>query len=178
MGYTGSKYNPRLTASEVSKLVKQEIQAKYPQAEVSVSKNRYSGGWSLNVEIKDCGFNPYEPDYDGWDSKWFEKHPDSKSFLNTKAQTLIEACKAIIAAYNYNHSDAMSDYFDVGFYSSVALIGWSHILLYLKESTNADYLKRNYPEYINWVNKRLEAKAKHPSWKTYLLKLNEPLQKI
>jgi len=99
LGATGINYNPRLTSSDISKLVKQEIQAKYPEAELSVSKNKYSGGWTLNVEIKDCGFNPYEPDYTGWDASWFEKHPDSKSFLNTKAQVLIESCKAIIQMY-------------------------------------------------------------------------------
>ncbi|MEA5402609.1 hypothetical protein VB776_06770 [Arcicella sp. DC2W] len=180
MGYTGSNYNGKLTALEISKLVKNDILKEYPDIDISVNKKSFSGVWSLKVEIKDCGFKPFKPDYNGWDSFWYQEHPN-ESYFNKKAEDLLNTCKNIVESYNYDNSDTMTDYFDVFFYSSVKFDLDTHILLYLKESSWAETLIRNNSELVKWANNRLEknkTKEKIPKWKTALLKFENKLKTL
>lgn len=60
---TGAKYDSSLSRKEISKLVKTEILEKFPNINVSVKIESYTGGGSVNVVLKDIGFKPFTPLY-------------------------------------------------------------------------------------------------------------------
>ena len=117
----GPKYEAGMDIKDIAKLVRKEIKAAIPGFKFSVSIKRFSGGRSLDAYLVDVpdGFSFWEanPDYFpggfGWNA--------SKIRYSEALREINEKVKEIIAAYNYDGSEIMVDYFDVNFYSSVGV---------------------------------------------------------
>jgi|SRR6185437_2116435 len=92
----GAKYEQtkNMDIAEIAKLIRQDIKQKHPAAaKSSVRIERFSNGRSIDVVVK--GINAIH------------------------AEQVKQDVEDIVAAYNFDDSDAMSDYFHVRFYSSV-----------------------------------------------------------
>lgn len=117
----GSKYEAvqELDIKEIAKLVRADIAAAQkdgdltPDAKFSVKISRFSGGQSMTVEasypysVRVSDVREAEQRDAGFIYPWMPRHVVANK----------EACEAIMAAYNYDNCDAMSDYFDVNFYA-------------------------------------------------------------
>jgi hypothetical protein len=122
----GSKYRETqgLDVAEIAKLVRKDIKAAQKRGDLpkamkaSVRIERYSGGQSLDVEIKsgvsgvlnkaridDNARNPYGQPV----------HP----ILSDYGKALLDTIKALVGAYNFDNSDLQTDYHYVRFFSHI-----------------------------------------------------------
>lgn len=120
-GYTGSLYDRSKTITEVAKDVRGDIKKAQlsgylpPDLTYSVTTQRFSGGSSMRVCVRGLQ-----------DHQIFDQREDPRSGFahrvhSPEADELRRRVGGIIASRNYDRSDTMTDYFDVGFYSSVDL---------------------------------------------------------
>lgn len=83
-------------------------------ASVGVRISRFSGGTSINVEVRGLKSSQVFLGRDDWDrSRIVEPVADRANAVLT----------ALLGAYNYDGSDTMTDHFDVRFYGSVTWCG-------------------------------------------------------
>jgi hypothetical protein len=106
----GSKYQKDLGVVAIAKLVRIDIRAAIKAGNLpkglkcSVRIDRYSMGQSLDVTVKAC------PGACPLDATGFPRRDDATLAL----------LRTIVAAYNFDGSDLMSDYYHVNFSSSVS----------------------------------------------------------
>ena len=135
--FKGEKFERDLNVSDIAKRIRKEILAKKKAGEfpkglkTSVRIQRYSGGQSLNITVKDFGFAPTNPEYvefrEQAGSDWHLTgiHGQAPERYNEKATKILGELKEMRTAYNRDNSDIMVDYFDVNFYGSVE-VDWEY----------------------------------------------------
>lgn len=120
-----SKFVSGRNIADAAKLVRADIKAAIAAGllpaglKTSVRIDRYSMGQSLNVKITACPgvvvASVARVRFDLEHPRDFTRLP----LLSAEATRIVETIRAIVAAYNYDRSDAMYDHFDVSFYGSV-----------------------------------------------------------
>lgn len=122
----GKKYDSKLSSKDVAKLVRDEIKTLKKAGEMpagvktSVRYESFAGGSSIRISIKDTPFNVYNPEWVAYDIE--NPHSSYTPHIprfSDEARKLKASLEAMLNAYNHDGSDAMVDYFDVKFYSSV-----------------------------------------------------------
>jgi len=81
------------------------------QIKFAVRTSKYAGGGSINIVIRNVPEDWWETAYDDRGNKFHAAGP--------ALQALAAELRTIHQAYNYNGSDATTDYFDVNYYGSV-----------------------------------------------------------
>jgi hypothetical protein len=128
----GYKYN-EVHGGEIRADVKQAVaEGLLPKRwKYSVTKQDYSGGRSIDVEVRDCADAWVEEDLsrcplDGLTGQKtcqenFHYSPRCAGALHLteEADAALMTLKRIHGAYNYDGSDSMTDYFDVNYYGIV-----------------------------------------------------------
>lgn len=118
----GSKYEETkgLDITEVAKLIKKDLRAEFKGYKWSVTTERYSGGQSLKVKLKDApsDFQLYNPEWLAHYEETGRYNRELEQYTGS-AKDLMQRARAIVESYNYDGSDAMVDYFNVRFYESV-----------------------------------------------------------
>ena len=107
----GSKYDKNLDIAQIAKMVRADLkqavkEGKLPEHKVSVRVRRYAGGQSLDVAVTQC-------------AALGSSDRDEGGVRKPQAMFMHTVMSQIIAAYNYDNSDLMTDYFDVNFYGHV-----------------------------------------------------------
>jgi len=152
----GEKHDNGMDIKDIAKAVRQDIKdaqkAKtLPQMKISVTIERYSGGQSLNLNIKEFPIqfiNIYRMKLQTENSNVFvgnlpDEHP-AYELYTPLAKKALETLKSMVGSYNYDGSETMTDYFDVNFYSHIGF-DWRYQGNHEKElSEKADS--------INWPN--------------------------
>jgi hypothetical protein len=112
--FKGEKYEQhrQKPITEIAKLIREDIKAaivsgEIPKAKYSVRVHKYSGGRSINVVIKGAPFEIY--------GSIMECGP---AIFTEEARRVKEVVEAIRNAYNYDNSDAMTDFFSVHYYGA------------------------------------------------------------
>lgn len=124
----GTKYaaTASLTHVQVAKLVRADIKAavaagELPRGKYSVTCESYSGGCSINAEVSKVeGIAVHNPER----LLFARESPHEFCRLEPHSPEMAAALKrveSIIAAYNFDGSNSMVDYFHVRFYSRVGL---------------------------------------------------------
>jgi hypothetical protein len=129
--FAGSKYDPKLDIAEIAKRVRAEIKdackaGTLPQGAYRVTISRFSGGRSLTVRVAPHAafplLNPERARLEATQPGAF--FPDCHYPRYTpEARAMLDQLRAIVGAYQYDRSDAQSDYFDVNFYEHVNVDG-------------------------------------------------------
>lgn len=108
----GKNYDANMDIKDIAKEVRKMLKAEMPEFKFAVRIDRYAGGQSLNIGIKEvpAGFrfvrdNPNEFERDYRPMVWSEELRDAQ-----------EKARAIGLRFNYDGSDIMTDYFDVNYY--------------------------------------------------------------
>lgn len=95
-----------ITTSEVAE-IRAEIKAAFPKTfKFSITREHYS---VVNVALIESPLN--------FDKTTNYQHPKGH-------KAIIKLIKAIVNKKNYDRSDSMTDYFDVGFYSHIRVGKW------------------------------------------------------
>lgn len=136
MKFTGSKYRATkdMDIAAIAKLVRAEIKAaikdgKLPAGmKTSVRIKRYSGGQSMDVDIKSFGpghlaLNPARVKWDAENP--YGDHHHAPQHRPAAAARAIKMIDAMLSAYNFDDSDSMTDYFHVRFYGH-ATVDWEY----------------------------------------------------
>lgn len=198
--WTGSKYKltENLSTSEISKLIKKELEIEFEGiAKFSVTSDVYSGGSSINVSMYDVSFNPYNEqflkafqsgqtisDYEAEHRDSWNRNPDR---FNEEFKATIAKVKNITNQYNFDDSDSQSDYFHRGYYDHVNFDENTYLIKHFPESAEAKRHKA-WNEEIKASKAKSKAKADankakfkkgaivfykaemHSSWHKYKLK--------
>lgn len=137
----GHRYDEtrHLDIKEIAKLIRQDIKAAIKAGELpkglktSVRIERYAGGQSLDIGVKDLGgvplfsddairnlkeFGTYQTTHDPY-------HEDHIKIYTSQVEIILDKLSQIQDSYNRDNSDSMTDYFDVRFYGHVR-VDWEY----------------------------------------------------
>lgn len=113
----GKNYDANMDIKDIAKEVRKMLKAEMPEFKFAVCIDRYAGGQSLNIGIKEvpAGFrfvqeNPKDFERDYRPFVWTEELRDAQ-----------EKARAIGMRFNYDGSDIMTDYFDVNYYCTAVV---------------------------------------------------------
>ena len=127
MKFTGTKYNKSLGTTEIAALIRQEIKAAVktltlPKAKYSVRSALFAGGSSIDIAIKTPSFpimNPKRIELEARDPRYQWQTYESEPRYTAEASSTLKKIEVMLASYNFDDSDSMTDYFHVNFYSNV-----------------------------------------------------------
>lgn len=127
----GSKVDEISNIKDIAKTVREYVKKKYPNYKFSVTIERYSGGQSMTVSLLEADFDPLVNDSywrEGSDNgKYYDVNQyyiDTSEALTPKAKEVIKDVRNFYNQYNYDHSDAMTDYFNKRFYETITIGRW------------------------------------------------------
>jgi len=122
----GAKYEKGLQVVEIAKRIRADIKAaiasgEIPAIKTSVRISRYSMGRSIDVTITEAPFAVINPEWvqarNEGVSVW---ELDNIDKFTAEASRVFDVVESIRAAYNYDRSDSMTDYYDVNFGGGVS----------------------------------------------------------
>lgn len=127
----GDKYEAGLSTPEIAKKLRQDIKAAVKAGElpkglkVSVRSESFSGGSAIRLRVTAVpdGFTIYNPE---WVAAEDKREPHHLPWASPEADKVARVVEGLAAAYNYDGSDTMTDYFDVNFYGGHLV--WDHKL--------------------------------------------------
>lgn len=140
----------------ITAAIRQEVKERFPQCKFSITKDSYSGGWALHINLMEATFNPFRTinSFDevhhtyndglrtleqlnadrvrGYSQlnryqlveEWKPEHWCNGAFLTKEAHEILAEVVRITDKYNWDNSDAQTDYFDVNFYVHLSIGKW------------------------------------------------------
>ncbi len=129
--HNGSKYDPALDVKEIAVRLRAEYKdaikaGTLPKMKIGVRIERYSGGRSIRVTLKDVqGIGVINPEY--WQAVKKDGHgarPAGERYTEEfkAAKARVEEMRE---AYNFDDSDSMTDYFHVNYYGNTD-VDWEY----------------------------------------------------
>jgi len=131
-GWEGSRYDHNLTVKDIAKLVKTFCKTVYPTCKFSITSDYHS----INIYLMETNFevfaneeDKYSHYYDGTTKLTANMQLNQFYLLENKklterAKTMFYNIHTYLNSYNYNDSDAMTDYFDTNFYEHLEIGKW------------------------------------------------------
>ena len=143
-GWVGANHDSNLGVKDIAKMTRDYLKKNYSDCKFSVVKDHNS----INVALMSAPFNPFAtPDVSvvsGHDARYglddFMKnwansiakgyhgvnhyYINDSRFLTDKAKVMFTSITKFMNGYNYDDSDAMTDYFDTNFYMNLAIGKW------------------------------------------------------
>ena len=116
-GWEGRKYaeTENLSTTDIAKRIRKDIKQQFPTRKCSVRTEYFSMGSSINVKIKDPGFNPINPAYNPNEFINEQNHKYTEEALKLR-----KAIERIGDQYRYDDTDGMIDYCNTNFYYNVS----------------------------------------------------------
>ncbi len=114
----GCLYDPARSIKDVAVEVRRQLANYYPTKDGYKFSVRMSHYNYIQVTIMRVPFKVVNPKHN---PRLYKPYASEREPRYTPAgEELLKQVKAILEAYNYNDSDAMTDYFSVNFYSGVS----------------------------------------------------------
>ena len=114
--WEGDKYNKDMATVDIAKIIRKEVKKKFPKIEASIRSERFAGGTTINVVIKDPGFNPINP-------KWRPQDWTGNLITNPRYTErgirLLKQIDSLCSRFRMSDCDGMTDYFRVNFWLDV-----------------------------------------------------------
>ena len=109
---------------EIAKEIRATLKKEFAACKFSVRVERYSGGQSLNIDLVQGPFEAFTKE--GEDYRQVNPYhiAGSESFTS-EAKIVMQRAYDLSKEYNYDNSDAMTDYFDVNFYTHMSVGQWN-----------------------------------------------------
>lgn len=152
-GFEGKLYDPNLDITDIAKRMRTILKEKYPECRFSITTERYAGGRSMAVRLMSAPFRVFTKPEEAEEvyplatrgghyrsvedvrahltSIGSRGHTDVNHYwlehawdLTPKAREVMSFVKKLANAYNYDDSDAMTDYFHTNFYFSTSIGKW------------------------------------------------------
>ena len=107
----------RVNVTDINKIVKKVVKNVYPDVKLSARKDH--GGYhdAITVEVVECDTHIIKYTYTE-EEKSGNWPPHAREYTE-KGKAVMGLIKNVLAYFNKNNSDSMTDYFEVGFYSYI-----------------------------------------------------------
>lgn len=116
-GWTGSRRDRSYTRKELKVIFAKWLKETYKGCTFSISLSGYN---SICVRLLKADFNPFKGDVKlKYSFSRYSITDDPE--LNDRAKEMFNNIESYLMSYNYDHSDLMTDYYDVGFYLDVVI---------------------------------------------------------
>lgn len=139
-GWFGAKYDPSRSLTDIAKMIREEIKflRKIGNLEsdgtVAIPSPIADMPASIKVSVRQPHYGSINITLSGIPAEWgWVRGTDHREcwrgehWMRTPAlEALLKELKALMNAYNYDHSDIMTDYFDVRFYGSTD-VDWREV---------------------------------------------------
>ena len=124
-----------MTDTETVKAIRQELKSRLPECKFSVRKQSYSMGWSISVNLMQAPFAVFvdsSKEYAQLNQYILrrEGYQDAEGNCNGSILTpygwrVMQIADEITQAFNWDESDAMSDYYNVNFSCNLEIGKWN-----------------------------------------------------
>lgn len=130
----------RSSLVDISAWVREKLKDEFPECKFSVTTRKFSGGGAIDVALMEAPFDVFENtvseigqrengyaqlnEYAIKDSN-NEKRISNTHHLTEDAWRVMKRAIEITNEHNWDHSDVMSDYFNVNYYTSFAIGKWN-----------------------------------------------------
>lgn len=116
-GWTGSRRDRSYTRKELKVIFAKWLKETYKGCTFSISLSGYN---SICVRLLKADFNPFKGDVKlKYSFSRYSITDDPE--LNDRAKEMFNNIESHLMSYNYDHSDLMTDYYDVGFYLDMVI---------------------------------------------------------
>lgn len=116
-GWTGSRRDRSYTRKELKVIFAKWLKETYKGCTFSISLSGYN---SICVRLLKADFNPFKGDVKlKYSFSRYSITDDPE--LNDRAKEMFNNIESYLMSYNYDHSDLMTDYYDVGFYLDLVI---------------------------------------------------------
>lgn len=116
-GWVGENYNRNLGMDAITKIIRAYCKGHYPDCKFSVTRKNYN---SITVALMEA---PFEAIAEGASSSGHVSFARSRCTL--EANKILSDIETFGNSYNYDHSDAYTDYFDKNFYLWLEIGKWN-----------------------------------------------------
>lgn len=170
----GTKYEAtkNLNRAEIAKLIRADIKAAavdgtLPKAKYSVRVRSFAGGGSIDIRyshVDEVGFSLFNAERLEFDivhgSREFTRLP----LYSDRAKHITTTLDGIMAAYNFDGSDSMTDYFHVRFYGhAVVCWEWERDMLVIENERIKDMMATKAAERLAAKESALGATTPAPA---------------
>lgn len=116
-GWTGSRRDRSYTRKELKEIFSKWLKETYKGCTFSISLSGYN---SICVRLLKADFNPFKGDMKlNYSFSRYSITDDPE--LNDRAKEMFNNIESYLMSYNYDRSDLMTDYYDVGFYLDMVI---------------------------------------------------------
>lgn len=146
--WEGKMYDRDLGIKEIAERIRFFAKKKYPECKFSITIQRYSGGQSMDLRLMSApyeifetptleraeiskGYGTAEQKLSSWKYAVEKGHHQvnqyyvkEDSYLNEKGKEIMKFLNDSATVYNFDDSDAMTDYFHTNFYVHLAVGKW------------------------------------------------------
>lgn len=138
--FEGARYreNRDLSLKEIAKLTRAYVKENYPDCKFSIRTKYFSMGCEMTISLMAAPFEVATGEYDSRKKETtpfdgyaqLNQHtldretPCNGTILTDKAREVLKSVYDFANSYNYSDTDAMTDYFDVGFYLHIHIGKW------------------------------------------------------
>lgn len=112
----GDRYNKEMATVDIAKIIRKEVKKKFPKIQTSIRSERFAGGTSIDVIIKDPGFNPINPK---WNPRVWVDNLSQNSRYTERGKKLLKQIESLCERFRMSDCDGMTDYFRVNFWLDV-----------------------------------------------------------
>lgn len=116
-GWTGFRRDRYYSRKELKEIFAKWLKETYKGCTFSISLSGYN---SICVRLLKADFNPFKGDVKlNYSLSRYSITDDPE--LNDRAKEMFNNIESYLMSYNYDHSDLMTDYYDVGFYLDMVI---------------------------------------------------------
>ena len=149
----GAKVDEIRDIKDIAKAVREYVKKKYPNCKFSVTTDRFAGGQSMTVSLKEADFNPLTDEslwsLSGDGNKYFsvnQYHFENSDKLTPEAISVLKDVRDFYNQFNYNHSDPSTDYSNVRFYETLTIGQWDKGFVQIAKKSKTPRTPRPAPE--------------------------------
>ena len=102
---------------DINKIVKRAVKIAHPDVKLSARKDHGGYHHAITVEILECDTHIRECKYTEQDKA--DNQPPHAREYTEKGKAVTDLIENVLAYFNKDNCDSMTDYFEVGFYSNV-----------------------------------------------------------
>lgn len=151
----------KIPTSELPKHFREWVKKTYPNCKFSITKGNSGWNYSFYINLYQADFECFEnPDVKKADYNHY--HHSSFEKLTPRCQEVMRNVVDYVMSYNYDRSDSMTDYFDVGFYVTFTIGTDDKNFKYVpKMLKSKDAIKRKV---VGPIQKKINAAMKGCKW--------------
>lgn len=116
--WTGSRYDGRLTLSDICKKVAAWVKKTYPNLTFSIYQEH---SLSIHIKLIVSDFNPFTDGNFSYEMDLNPYHFEGDNRINDRAKDILSNVKNYAMSYNYDKSNSQIDYFNTNFYFYIGI---------------------------------------------------------